>query len=152
MTEQTAKQIAFWLVLETEKNSLTVQYEGTLTGVGITQVPVYREYVDGTGYFEEGYDPNTMCYDPRKDTDVWDKYFNEDPNSRGLIPLGEVIFECRIEQVKKENRCADPEAEPSANICANLPRDIQEADDDEYELKGDLWSFDPETGRWSKPI
>lgn len=124
--------IVFWVIRNTETDSVTTLHGEKVT-LGQYDVPVYLEYADNSGYFEEGYDPNTFC------------------NSEAPRRLGEVIFDSRIEKVRCEKRCADPEAEPTADICANLRRDIQEVDEPEYELKGNLWSFNPEYGIWSKP-
>ncbi len=138
MTQQHPKTISFWLLRNTKTNDLFAQFgqETHLTG---NDVLVYTEYQDGTGYFQEGYSPNTICVEP---------YLLPEPNFPLPYRVGSAIFNARIEKVKLEKRCADPEAEPDANVCV-VDRSIQEVDEPEFTIKGDLWAFIAEQGLWS---
>lgn len=137
MTQQHPKPISFWLLRNTKTNDLFAQF-GDQARLTADDVLVYTEYEDGTGYFQEGYNPNTICVEP---------YDLPEPNMPLPYRVGSAIFNARIEKVKQDKRCADPDAEPSPHICANLSWDIQESDEDTP--RGDLWSFAAEAGIWS---
>lgn len=131
MTETKRKPV-FWIVRDTTDNMFTVRF-GEQVRIRRPEVIAYTGYSDGTGHFQEGYNPNNISGNPAD-------LVITGPDDVLKYRLGSIIWDARIELVKTSGLAADPNAMPSP--------DIQEVDDIEYGTKGTKWSFNAEIGIW----
>lgn len=134
MNEQNPNRIVFWIVRDTFDKQFRTIFGNDLT-IRRAEVLAYREYANGTGYFDEGYSPNIISGDPST-LDI------TGPGDVLKYRLGSIIWDARIELMKSNGLAADPTAIPNP--------DFQEVDDVEYETKGDKWSFNVEVGIWEQ--